>query len=70
MTLFDEEDDAPTKALPGRGLFGNVRMGPLGGFGAAKGSFLGGKKSGLVSTEDGFQFSPLKKDRKMMSFIK
>lgn len=71
-TLFDEEDDAP-KALPGsRALFGGVRMGPLGGFGAVtKGSFLGGaKKSALMSTDDGFQFSPLKKDRKMMSFVK
>jgi len=70
-TLFDEEDDVQ-KPMPGRGLFAGGRLGPLGGLGAAtKGSFLiGGKKKGLLSTDDGFQFSPLKKDKKNMSFLK
>jgi len=73
-TLFDEEDDAPTKALPSKGLFAGGRLGPLGGFGAVRGSFLGGGakaglKKGFMSTEDGFQFSPLKKQRREMSFV-
>ncbi|KAF2151184.1 hypothetical protein K461DRAFT_295261 [Myriangium duriaei CBS 260.36] len=75
-TLFDEEDDAPAKGLPGtRGLFGGVgKMGPLAGL--ARGSFLAGaggvgKKGPASRTEDGFVFSPLKRDRKAgMSFVK
>ncbi|KAF4551360.1 Hypothetical protein D9617_13g098580 [Elsinoe fawcettii] len=70
-TLFDEEDDAPAKAMPGRGLFGGVaagKMGPLAG-GFARGSFLGGPRG--VRNEDGFVFSPLKKERKAgASFLK
>lgn len=74
-TLFDEEDDAPNKAMPGgRGLFGGVaggKMGPLvGGFGV-RGSFLAGGRKGGVRNEDGFMFSPLKKERKAgASFLK
>lgn len=73
-TLFDEEDDAPSKALPGKGLFAGGRLGPLGGLGAVRGSFLGGMarpglKKGVLATEDGFIFSPLKKQRKEMSFV-
>ncbi|KAG9612285.1 hypothetical protein KCV04_g17043, partial [Aureobasidium melanogenum] len=73
-TLFDDEDDAPSKPLPGRGggLFGASRLGPLAA-GGVRGSFIGGmgkKKSGLLTAEDGFMFSPLKKERKAMaSFI-
>lgn len=72
-TLFDDEDDAPSKPLPGRGagLFAAGRLGPLVG-GGVRGSFLGGagKKKGLMTSEDGFMFSPLKKERKAMaSFI-
>jgi hypothetical protein len=70
-TLFDDEDDAPDKPLPGRGgsLFASTRLGPLAGAGV-RGSFIGGmgkKKSGLMTTEDGFMFSPLKKERKAMA---
>jgi len=73
-TLFDEEDDAPSKALPGKGLFAGGRLGPLGGLGAVRGSFLGGMarpgvKKGVLATEDGFMFSPLKKQRREMSFV-
>jgi hypothetical protein len=73
-TLFDDEDDAPSKPLPGRGggLFGATRLGPLAA-GGVRGSFIGGmgkKKSGLLTADDGFMFSPLKKERKAMaSFI-
>ena len=83
-TLFDDDDenaDASSKALPGsRGLFAGVgagRMGPLAGLMGGRGSFLvgggaagakGGLKRGLLATEDGFQFSPLKRQRKEMSF--
>jgi hypothetical protein len=73
-TLFDDEDDAPSKPLPGRGggLFGASRLGPLAA-GGVRGSFIGGmgkKKSGLLTADDGFMFSPLKKERKAMaSFI-
>ncbi|THW32609.1 hypothetical protein D6D10_02648 [Aureobasidium pullulans] len=73
-TLFDDEDDAPSKPLPGRGsgLFGATRLGPLAA-GGIRGSFIGGmgkKKSGLLTADDGFMFSPLKKERKAMaSFI-
>ncbi|KAI5271182.1 hypothetical protein E4T47_05526 [Aureobasidium subglaciale] len=73
-TLFDDEDDAPSKPLPGRGggLFGATRLGPLAG-GGVRGSFIGGmgkKKSGLLVADDGFMFSPLKKEKKAMaSFI-
>lgn len=72
-TLFDEEEEtAPGKALTGRGgLFGNARaFGPLGGL--KSGGLLGGKKGGLLTAGDGsgFQFSPLKKEKKMMSFLK
>ncbi|KAF2227946.1 hypothetical protein BDZ85DRAFT_315452 [Elsinoe ampelina] len=78
-TLFDEEDDAPVKAMPGggggRGLFGGVaggKMGPLaGGLGLARGSFLGGVGRGAQRSEDGFVFSPLKRERKAgASFLK
>ncbi|KAG8628972.1 hypothetical protein KVT40_002837 [Elsinoe batatas] len=77
-TLFDEEDDAPLKAMPGgggRGLFGGVaggKMGPLvGGLGLARGSFLGGVGRGAQRSEDGFVFSPLKRERKAgSSFLK
>ncbi|GAB7341089.1 hypothetical protein MBLNU457_7404t1 [Dothideomycetes sp. NU457] len=73
-TLFDEEDDAPSKALPSKGLFAGGRLGPLGGLGAVRGSFLGGisrpgLKKGVLATEDGFMFSPLKKQRREMSFV-
>lgn len=62
-TLFDEDDGAaPTKPIPGKGLFGGRILGRAGagtkGSGAIKGSFM-------MTTDDGFQFSPLKKDRKV-----
>lgn len=59
-TLFDEVEDAmPVKPIPGKGLFAARALG--------KGSLLGkgaAIKSGFTTTEDGFQFSPLKRDRK------
>ncbi|KAF2495168.1 hypothetical protein BU16DRAFT_581914 [Lophium mytilinum] len=62
-TLFDaEEDDLPPKPIPGKGLFAARALGKtlLAGKGA-KGPISGGFK---MMTEDGFQFSPLKKDRR------
>ena len=60
-TLFDvEEDEGAPKASVGRGLFfGGQRA--LGAIAAKKAAAKG---SGLITTEEGFQFSPLKKDRK------
>lgn len=73
-TLFDEEEEsAPAKPMPGLGLFGGARgFGPLAGL---KGGLLGNKgvtKGKLRTAEDGsgFQFSPLKRDKRMMSFLK
>jgi hypothetical protein len=62
-TLFDaEDDDLPAKPIPGKGIFAARSLGKalLAGKGA-KGPISGGYK---MMTEDGFQFSPLKKDRK------
>ncbi|SMR54657.1 unnamed protein product [Zymoseptoria tritici ST99CH_1E4] len=70
-TLFDEEDEAsaPTKGLPGRGIFAGRSL--LGGKKAA--GLLGGAKGGrggvgssvLMTAGDGsgFMFSPLKRKR-------
>ncbi|TID22373.1 GTPase-activating protein [Venturia nashicola] len=64
-TLFDEDDDdkVAAKPVPGRGLF--KARGLAGGAGAF------GPKKGLVQKvvlqDEGFQFSPLKKDRKAMA---
>ena len=69
-TLFDEEEEsAPTKALPGRSLLGAKGFGALGGDGGGKKSgLLGGPRAGstLLTAGDGsgFQFSPLKRSRK------
>jgi len=67
-TLFDEEDgDAPkAKAIPGKGLFGGRAMTfGRGGFANAKNRL----KGPLVMADDGsgFQFSPLKKDKRRMA---
>jgi hypothetical protein len=59
-TLFDEEDDQPpSKPIPGRGLFG------------AKGftKVFGINKGPLSMVDNGFQFSPLKKDRRAASVM-
>ncbi|KAF1985795.1 hypothetical protein K402DRAFT_404918 [Aulographum hederae CBS 113979] len=62
-TLFDEEDEGavPVKPVPGKGLFAARALAKGKGFGG-----LGvGAGLGMRSMEvDGFQFSPLKKDRK------
>jgi hypothetical protein len=61
-TLFDEEDEAdrrPAKPIPGRGMFGAKGRALLGG-GAKKGA-------AMMATNDGFQFSPLKRDRRAAS---
>jgi hypothetical protein len=59
-TLFDEDDGdkLPAKPIPGRGLFAGRALG--------KGAFAAKKslKGPLLTADDGFQFSPLKKDRK------
>ena len=68
-TLFDVEGDAmPAKPVPGKGLFAARALG--------KGALLAEKASGgdgggapikggfMMTTADGFQFSPLKKDRR------
>jgi len=67
-TLFDEEDgDAPkAKAIPGKGLFGGRAMTfGRGGFANAKNRL----KGPLVMADDGsgFQFSPLKKDKRRLA---
>lgn len=67
-TLFDEEDgDAPkAKAIPGKGLFGGRGMTfGRGGFANAKNRL----KGPLMVADDGsgFQFSPLKKDRRRLA---
>jgi hypothetical protein len=61
-TIFDEEEGtaAPTKPIPGKGLFGGVKA-------LSKGTTKGPPaiKYGFgIRTDDGFTFSPLKKDRK------
>lgn len=79
-TLFDEEDDVPAKAIPGgnstRGFFaglgGGNKIGPLAGGVGSKGGIFGSKKTSLMRVDDGFMFSPLKRDRKTggASFLK
>ncbi|KAK4983702.1 hypothetical protein LTR50_007062 [Elasticomyces elasticus] len=70
-TLFDDDDEGAVRPMPGASAFGGQRLfGRLGGLGAlkGKGGLLGaraGLKGGVLSTEYGFQFSPLKKDRKL-----
>lgn len=70
-TLFDEEDgDAPkAKAIPGKGLWGGRAMTfGRGGFANAKNRL----KGPLMVADDGsgFQFSPLKKDRRRLAMEK
>ncbi|EME81330.1 uncharacterized protein MYCFIDRAFT_81397 [Pseudocercospora fijiensis CIRAD86] len=65
-TLFDEEDEAPAKALPGRTLLGGRGFGGLAPGAKKAGGFLGASKIGsslLMTAQDGsgFQFSPLKR---------
>ncbi|KAJ9667828.1 hypothetical protein H2201_002014 [Coniosporium apollinis] len=60
-TLFDDDEGAPpAKPIPGKGLFAARSLGKALGAGRIGGGFNGG----MVSTEDGFMFSPLKKDRR------
>ncbi|KAF2835134.1 hypothetical protein M501DRAFT_1026885 [Patellaria atrata CBS 101060] len=73
-TLFDVEDESgPTKPMPGKGLFGARAFakglgGGLGGLGGSKkGLGKGLIKGGFLMTDDGFQFSPLKKDKRAAS---
>ncbi|KAF2457476.1 hypothetical protein BDY21DRAFT_27031 [Lineolata rhizophorae] len=59
-TLFDEEDGAmPAKPIPGRGMFAARALGKAKGLGGIQGN-----KGPLMATDDGFTFSPLKKDRR------
>lgn len=61
-TLFDEEEDAlPVKPIPGRGLFAARAMGKALGVGGGK---KGAGNASLLMADNGFQFSPLKKDRR------
>ena len=67
-TLFDEDDsDRPApKAIPGKGMWGGRTMAfGKGGFANAKNRL----KGPLMMADDGsgFQFSPLKKDRRRMA---
>lgn len=60
-TLFDDDEGAPpAKPIPGKGLFAARALGKALGAGRIGGGFNGG----MLSTEDGFMFSPLKKDRR------
>lgn len=74
-TLFDDDEDSQPRSkglgFGGFGPFGAQKA--LGAFagrgllgpGKGKGALLGkGRIGGLITAEDGFQFSPLKKDRK------
>jgi hypothetical protein len=63
-TLFDEDDGdkIPAKPVPGRGLFAARNLGKGGAFGAKK-----ALNKPLVLQDEGFMFSPLKKDRKAMA---
>ncbi|TKA71796.1 hypothetical protein B0A49_05435 [Cryomyces minteri] len=69
-TLFDEEDSQPIKPAPG--MFGGARGLGFGAFGGRGGKGLlgkGGVKAGgmgMVIEADGFQFSPLKRDRRAL----
>jgi len=62
-TLFDEDDGdkLPAKPVPGRGLFAARGLGKGGAFGLKK------NLSKVVLQDEGFMFSPLKKDRKAMA---
>jgi len=69
-TIFDEDDvdEAPIS----RGRLGSVGFGgagqrAFGAFGAGFGGLVGKKKGPLVVAQDGFVFSPLKKQRKAMA---
>ncbi|KAL2357785.1 hypothetical protein BJ546DRAFT_1034936 [Cryomyces antarcticus] len=73
-TLFDEEDSQPIKPAPG--MFGGARGLGLSAFGGRGGMGLLGKGGvkvggmgmgiGTVVEADGFQFSPLKRDRRAL----
>lgn len=73
-TIFDEDEEANAPANP-RSRLGSLGFGgqrAFGAFGAGglgrMGGLIGGKKKGpLVVAEDGFMFSPLKKQRKAMA---
>ncbi|KAK8242425.1 hypothetical protein IWZ00DRAFT_375922 [Phyllosticta capitalensis] len=61
-TLFDidDEDDRPSKPLPGKGIFAARALGK------SLGQKGGAAKGPTVMTSDGFAFSPLKKERRAM----
>lgn len=69
-TIFDDDDEADGGVAGlGRGGFGGQRaFGAFGGRGFGGISLLGGRgKAPLVVAQDGFMFSPLKKDRRNMA---
>ncbi|KAF1963615.1 hypothetical protein CC80DRAFT_433349 [Byssothecium circinans] len=70
-TLFDaeEEDDAPTKPTSSKGIFAARALGKsvLGKGRAQQGPISGGHN---MLSEEGFSFSPLKKDRRGASILK
>lgn len=60
-TLFDDEEEAPPpKAIPGKNMFAARSLG-MGVLGAKGGPAI---KGGFKFNSEGFEFSPLKKDRK------
>lgn len=63
-TLFDEEDGGlgNIKPIPGRGIFAARGLAKVGGLGAGANGVVP-----RLQTEDGFSFSPLKKDRRQAS---
>jgi myosin heavy subunit len=67
-TLFDEEDEADagisSKPIPGRGLFAARVLAKSKSALGGKGANAKGQVGKLVTAEGGFQFSPLKRDRR------
>lgn len=63
-TLFDEEDDgAPARGVPSKGIFGSKGFGVFGGKKA--GGLLGAKAGVPLQEASGCNFSPLKRNRRM-----
>ena len=67
-TLFDEEDDGEagiiSKPIPGRGLFAARILAKSKGALGGKGVNGKGQLGKVITADGGFQFSPLKRDRR------
>jgi len=69
-TLFDEEDDGEagitSKPIPGRGLFAARVLAKSKGALGGKGVNGKGQLGKVITADGGFQFSPLKRDRRVV----